>query len=178
MSKKIKTALLSFGMSGEVFHAPFIHLHQGFELAGSWERSKKKIGNFYPGVKSYTTMEDVLADKEVDLVVVNTPTYTHFEYAKKTLLAGKHAIVEKAFTANAAEAHELKSIAEKSNLKLSVFQNRRWDSDFKTVRQIVSSGWLGEVVEATFSYDRYNESLSHKVHKETPSAGSGLVKDL
>lgn len=174
----IRTALLSYGMSGKVFHAPFISLHPGLELKGSWERSKKLIQADYPGVTSYATMEDVLDARDIELVVVNTPTYTHFDYAKKVLEAGKHCVVEKAFTGNAAEAEELKALANKKGVKLSVFQNRRWDSDFKTVKKIVESGVLGELVEATFAYDRYNSALSYKVHKETPSAGSGIVKDL
>lgn len=178
MSKVVSTALLSYGMSGKVFHAPYISLHPGFELKGAWERSKKLIGADYPGVTSYATMEDILNAKDIDLVVVNTPTYTHFEYAKKVLEAGKHAVVEKAFTANAAEAEELKSIAAKKGVKVSVFQNRRWDSDFKTVKKVVDDGLLGDIVEATFAYDRFNGALSYKVHKETPSAGSGIVKDL
>ena len=174
----INAALLSYGMSGKVFHAPFISLHPGFELKGAWERSKKLIAADYPGVTSYATMEDVLNAKDVDLVIVNTPTYTHYEYAKKVLEAGKHAVVEKAFTATAAEAQELKAIAGNKGVKLSVFQNRRWDSDFKTVKKVVDDGLLGEIVEATFAYDRYNAALSYKVHKETPGPGSGVVKDL
>lgn len=174
----VRAALLSYGMSGKVFHAPYISLHPGLELLGSWERSKKLIGADYPGVTSYATMDDVLNDTNVDLVVVNTPTYTHFEYAKKVLEAGKHAVVEKAFTANAAEAEELKALAKKNGVKVSVFQNRRWDSDFKTVKKVVEDGLIGEVVEATFAYDRFNAALSYKVHKETPSPGSGIVKDL
>jgi scyllo-inositol 2-dehydrogenase (NADP+) len=178
MAKTVRAALLSYGMSGKVFHAPFISLHPGLELKGAWERSKKLIGADYPGVTSYATMEELLGDKEVDLVVVNTPTYTHFEYAKKVLEAGKHAVVEKAFTANAAEAQELKALASKKGVKVSVFQNRRWDSDYKTVKKVVEDGLVGEVVEATFAYDRFNAALSYKVHKETPSPGSGIVKDL
>src|SRR5258708_4859376 len=117
----INTALLSYGMSGRVFHAPFIQLHPGFKLLGCWERSKQVIGETYPGVRSYSSLEALLADPEVELVVVNTPSYTHFEYAKKTLEAGKHAVVEKPFTANAQEAIELKKLAEKQGKMLSVF---------------------------------------------------------
>jgi scyllo-inositol 2-dehydrogenase (NADP+) len=174
----IRAALLSYGMSGRVFHAPFISLHPGLELKGAWERSKKLIAADYPGVTSYATMEEILNAKDVDLVIVNTPTYTHYEYAKKVLEAGKHAVVEKAFTGNAAEADELKAIAQKKGVKLSVFQNRRWDSDFKTVKKVVDDGLLGEIVEATFAYDRFNAALSPKIHKENPNVGSGIVKDL
>ena len=176
--QKIKTALLSYGMSGKVFHAPFLELHPGFELLGSWERSKKLIQEEYPEVKSFPSLESILEDKSIDLVIVNTPVATHFEYAKKVLLAGKHAVVEKAFTTTIAEAQELAALAKEKNLKLSVFQNRRWDSDFKTVKKIVEDKMLGEIVEAEFHFDRYNPVLSPKQHKETANSGAGILKDL
>lgn len=174
----IKTALLSYGMSGKVFHAPFLELHPGFELLGSWERSKKLIQEDYPEVKSYPSFESILEDKTIHLVIVNTPIDTHFEYAKKVLLAGKHAIVEKAFTSNVAEAVELAALAKEKGLKLSVFQNRRWDSELKTVKKILDEKLLGKIVEAEFHFDRYNPILSPKVHKETVNSGSGILKDL
>ncbi|MDR6969011.1 putative dehydrogenase [Flavobacterium arsenatis] len=176
--QKIKTALLSFGMSGKVFHAPFLELHEGFELVGSWERSKQLIRKEYPKTKSYPSLESILEDDEIDLVIVNTPTDTHFDYAKKALLAGKHVLVEKAFTTTVAEAEELASLAKEKKLKLSVFQNRRWDSDFKTVKDVLDKDLLGEITEAEFHFDRYSPSLSIKTHKETPSSGSGILMDL
>ena len=175
--QKIKTALLSYGMSGKVFHAPFLNFHPGFELLGSWERSKKLIHQDYPSVKSYATIEELLQD-DVDLVVVNTPVDTHYEYAKKVLLAGKHALVEKAFTTTVAQAQELAALAKEKGLKLAVFQNRRWDSDFKTVQKIISDNVLGDIVEAEFHFDRYNPILSPKQHKETANSGAGILKDL
>lgn len=175
--KTIKAALLSYGMSGKVFQAPFLELHPGFELVGSWERSKKLIQEDYPHVKSYASIDEILAD-DVDLVVVNTPIDTHFEYTKKVLEAGKHAIVEKAFTSTVAEAEELAALAKSNGVKLAVFQNRRWDSDLKTVRQVLVDGSLGEIVEAEFHFDRYNPLLSPKAHKETVNSGSGILKDL
>lgn len=176
--QKIKTALLSYGMSGKVFHAPFLELHPGFELIGSWERSEKRIQEDYPETKSFPSLESILEDATIDLVIVNTPIATHFEYAKKVLLAGKHAVVEKAFTTTAAEAQELDALAKENRLKLSVFQNRRWDSDFKTVKKIIDDGMLGDIVEAEFHFDRYNPDLSPKKHKETANPGAGILKDL
>lgn len=175
--QKIKTALLSYGMSGKIFHAPFLAIHPGFELVGSWERSKKLIQQDYPNVKSYPTFEALLED-DIDLVIVNTPIETHFEYAKKVLLAGKNAVVEKAFTATVAEAQELAALAKERGLKLSVYQNRRWDSDFRTVKKIISDEVLGELVEAEFHFDRYNPNLSPKLHKESVNPGAGILKDL
>ena len=177
--RTIKTALLSFGMSGKVFHAPFLQVHPGFELAGAWERSKKMVQDSYPGVTSYPSLEALLADDSLELVVVNTPTGTHFDYAKKALLAGKNIIVEKAFTTTVAEAIELKDLAEKLNRKLSVYQNRRWDSDFKTVQKIIREGWLGKINEAEIHFERFKPQLNTaKQHKEIQGAGSGLLKDL
>ncbi|MFV5684871.1 Gfo/Idh/MocA family oxidoreductase [Flavobacterium sp. GB2R13] len=175
--QKIRTALLSYGMSGKVFHAPFISFHKGFELIGSWERSKKLIREDYSSVKSYATLEALLED-DVDLVIVNTPVETHYEYAKKVLLAGKHAIVEKAFTTTVAQAQELAAVAKERGVKLAVFQNRRWDSDFKTVQKIILEKKLGDIVEAEFHFDRYNPLLSPKSHKETANSGAGILKDL
>ena len=175
--QKIKTALLSYGMSGKVFHAPFLHFHPGFELLGAWERTKKLIQNDFSEVKSYSTIEELLAD-DADLVIVNTPVETHYEYAKKVLLAGKNAIVEKAFTTTVAQAQDLAAIANEKGLKLAVFQNRRWDSDFKTVQTILSQKLLGQIVEAEIHFDRYNPVLSPKLHKETANSGAGILKDL
>jgi scyllo-inositol 2-dehydrogenase (NADP+) len=175
---QIKTALLSFGMSGKVFHAPFINFHKGFELAGAWERSRKEIQEAYPGVKSYAALESVLADDSIQLVIVNTPTNTHFEYAKAALLAGKDVVVEKAFTTTVAEAMELKSIVEKKGVKISVFQNRRWDSDFKTVQKIKKSAVLGDIVEAELRFERYKPAIGPKQHKEVAGPGAGLLNDL
>src|SRR5919202_947806 len=129
----INAALCSFGMSGKVFHAPFIHKHEGFKFYAVWERNKQLSKEQYPDVIIYRTYEELLADANVDLVVVNTPSYTHYEYAKKALEAGKHIVVEKPFTANVAQAEELIQIANEKQKKIAVFQNRRWDSDFKTV---------------------------------------------
>lgn len=176
--KKIKTALLSYGMSGKIFHAPFLELHPAFELLGSWERSAKNIQNDYPNTLSYPSFESILEDKNIDLVVVNTPIDSHFEYTKKVLLAGKHALVEKAFTATLAEAQELNALAKEKGLKLFVFQNRRWDSDFKTVKIVLDQKLLGEIVEAEIHFDRYNPELSPKKHKETANSGSGILRDL
>jgi scyllo-inositol 2-dehydrogenase (NADP+) len=175
--KKVKTALLSYGMSGKIFHAPFLTLHPGFELTGAWERSKDLIRQDYPNVKRYKSIEELLAD-DVDLVVVNTPVDTHYEYAKKAIAAGKHTLVEKAFTTTAAEAKELGELAKAKGVTLTVYQNRRWDSDFLTVKKVFEDGILGDIVEAEIRFDRYNPNLSPKAWKESANDGAGVLKDL
>lgn len=176
--KQIRTALLSFGMSGKVFHAPFIHQHSGFELYAVWERSKSESNAIYPNIKIVRSMDELLADESIDLIIVNTPTNTHFEYAKRALEEGKHVVVEKAFTTTSEEAIILRDLALKQNKLISVFQNRRWDSDFQTVKQVIDNGWLGTIIEAEFHFDRFKHSLSEKIHKEIPTLGAGLLSDL
>ncbi len=175
--KTIKTALLSYGMSGKIFHAPFLKLHPGFELVGCWERSKKLIQLDYPEAIRYPSLDSILNDASIELVIVNTPINYHYDHTKAVLLAGKHAVVEKAFTVTAAEAIELDAIAREKRVKLSVFQNRRWDSDFKTVKKIVEQGILGDLVEVTFAYEQHLPALNAKAHLETPSPGAGLLRD-
>jgi scyllo-inositol 2-dehydrogenase (NADP+) len=174
----INTALCSFGMSGWVFHAPFIHMHPWFNLYAVLERTKNIAEGKYPAVKTYRNIDEMLADENVELVIANAPNATHYEFAKKSLLAGKHVVVEKPFTIEIEEAEELIALARQQKKVLSVYHNRRWDSDFKTVQKIIESGSLGEIVEAEFHYDRFKEDLSPKLHKEIPGPGTGALYDL
>ena len=174
----INTALCSFGMSGVVFHAPFLHLHPGFKFYGAWERTKNLAEEKYRGTKTFRSLNEMLKDEAIELVIVNTPSYTHYEYAKAALLANKHVIVEKPFTATVIEAEELIALASKQNKKITVFQSRRYDSDFKTVKKIVADGSIGKIIDAEIHYDRYNVDLSYKTHKEIPGPAVGCIYDL
>ncbi len=176
--EKINTALCSFGMSGMLFHAPFISAHPGFKLYAVWERSDNVAAQTYPGILSYKNLDDMLANDNIHLVVVNTPNHTHTEYARKALLAGKHVLVEKSFTVTASEAQELLELAVQQGKQLAVYHNRRYDSDFKTVKQVFESGVLGELHAADFNFCRYKQELSAKKHKEMPIPGAGLLHDL
>lgn len=175
---QVNVALCSFGMSGKLFHAPFIHVHPGFKLYACWERSKQLVAKTYPGVISYTSYDEIISDPQVDLVIVNTPNYTHFDLAKQALLAGKHVIVEKPFTITSIEGNELVALSRQTGKLLSVYHNRRYDSDYRTIRKVLAEGLLGNVAEAEFHFDRFVEALSPKVHKETPGPGTGSLYDL
>lgn len=174
----INVALCSFGMSGWVFHAPFITTNPHFKLYGVWERTKNLAQEKYPWVKTFRSLEELLADENVELVVVNTPSVTHYDYAKKSIQAGKHLIVEKPFTASVVQADELIALAKKKNAVLSVYQNRRYDSDYKTVKRVLDAQLLGEIIDAEIRYDRYVPELSYKAHKETPTPSVGCLYDL
>lgn len=175
----VKTGLCAFGMSGKIFHAPFLKEHPGFLLSAIVERSKEESNEKYPEATIYRSVEEMLQHADIELVVVNTPVQTHFEYVKMALEAGKNVIVEKPFTVNVAEAEELVRLAEEKSLFLSVYQNRRFDRDYLQVQKIMNEGKLGDIKEAEIRFDRFRTEPSGKAHKENPEAtGSGSLHDL
>jgi len=178
MSKIISTGLLAYGMSGKLFQGPFINAHPGFKLYAVAERHEKNAEKDFPGIISYNDSETLIADPNIDLVVINTPNFTHYDLAKKALEAGKHILVEKPFAATVAEALEIFELAEKLDKKVFVFQSRRWDSDFNAVKKIVDSKKLGKLSEVHFRYDRYKAAIGVKSFKEELVAGTGLQYDL
>jgi scyllo-inositol 2-dehydrogenase (NADP+) len=167
MSSPIVTGLMAYGMSGRIFHAPFLSTNPQFKLKAVVERNQKKMLNDYPEIVSYSSVDELLNDAEIELIGVNTPNFTHFELAKRVLEAGKHVLIEKPACANVAEAKELFDTARKVGRHLFLYQNRRWDSDFLSVKEIIESGRLGKLTEVTLRYDRYKPELSIKPFKET-----------
>lgn len=178
MNKVITTGLMAYGMSGKIFHGPFLNIHEGFDLRAVAERHHKTADKDYPGIISYDSTEALLADDKIDLIVINTPNFTHFDYAIQALKAGKHILVEKPFTATTAEAKEVFSLAKKVDKKVFIYQNRRWDSDFITVKNLLNSGKLGKLNEVHFRFDRYKAGISIKSFKEELLAATGLQYDL
>ncbi len=166
------------GMSGIVFHAPFIATNPKFKLVATWERTKNVTKEKYPDAVVYRTLEEMLQNDKVELVIVNTPNVTHYTYVKMALRAGKHVVVEKPFVPSVAECDELIALAEKQNCILSVYQNRRFDSDFLTIQKVLREGWIGDIREAEFHYDRFDNDLSYKLHKEKLEKGTGCLYDL
>jgi scyllo-inositol 2-dehydrogenase (NADP+) len=178
MEKAIVTGLLAYGMSGKVFHAPFIAAHPGFKFHAALERNQKKVAADYPDVKSYDNFETLIADSEIELVIVNTPNFTHVDYTRRSLQAGKHVLVEKPFTPTSAEAKELFDLARSLGKKIFIYHNRRWDSDCTSIQKVVESGQLGRINEVHYRYDRYRKAIGPKTFKEEPNPASGLLYDL
>jgi scyllo-inositol 2-dehydrogenase (NADP+) len=174
MSSPIVTGLLAYGMSGKVFHAPFLSTNPQFKLKAVVERNQKKMAADYPEIISYDSIDEILDDPEIELIVVNTPSFTHVDLGKRVLEAGKHVLIEKPVSATAAEAKELFDLGKKVNRRVMVYQNRRWDSDFLSVKEVIESGKLGRLTEVHFRYDRYKPELAVKPFKEggnLPAAG-------
>jgi scyllo-inositol 2-dehydrogenase (NADP+) len=177
-TKMIKTGLIGFGTGGEFFHAPFIHALPEFELTAVLERTKEKSKDRYPNARIVRTPEELVAIEELELIVITTPNNTHFGLAKKSLEAGKHVVVDKPFTVTSEEAEELILLSKKYNKIITVYHNRRFHSDFKTLQSLLAKGIPGEVKEYLACFDRYRPELKPNAWKEEEIPGSGILYDL
>jgi scyllo-inositol 2-dehydrogenase (NADP+) len=174
----IKTALLSYGMSGEIFHAPLLSVEPGFELTTVVQRSSDKAKKRYPNIKIARHVSEIFDDHSIELIIVNTPNESHYQFATQALEAGKHVVVEKPFTVTTQEADGLMELARKKNKILTVFQNRRWDGDFLTVKSVVENKMVGKAVEFELHYDRYRNYIEANTWKEEQGPGSGILFNL
>jgi len=174
----IKVGLVGFGISAKVFHAPFITTNNNYQLVSVVERHKQESKELYPFVQVVKTFEELLQNEEIDLVVITTPNETHFPYAKAALKAGKHVVLEKPVTNTSEEAMELIEIANSNSVVLSVYQNRRYVSDFLTIREILDKQLLGEVHTFEGHYDRYRAEARPQAWREHELPGSGILYDL
>lgn len=179
MSKPIVTGILAYGMSGRIFHAPFLSTNPAFELKAVVERHVKKAAKTYPQIVSYNNVDELINDSEIELVVVNTPNYLHFEHAVQALRAGKHVLIEKPATATSAEVKQLFDLGREAGKHVMIYQNRRYDSGFISVKEVIESGRLGELIEVHFRLDRYRAAISPKLFKEKANMpANGLVYDI
>jgi len=180
LSKKTNVGLIGYGMAGSIFHAPVISSVEELSLRTIVEPAEcaQKAKERYPWVNIIKTIDELLDDSEIDLVVIAVPNKFHYELAKKTLLKDKHVVLEKPFTITSQEADELIELAKKRNRILSVHHNRRWDGDFKTVKKVVESKVLGDIVEYQARFDRFRNFFMPNAWREKPENGSGVVYDL
>jgi scyllo-inositol 2-dehydrogenase (NADP+) len=174
----IKVGLVGFGIAAQVMHAPFITTMKEYQLVSVLERHHDLSKQKYPFIKVVRSIEEMVADPQIDLVVITTPNDTHLEYTLKALAAGKNVVLEKPFTITTADALILIDAAKKANRVLSVFQNRRYVSDFLTIKKILSEKLLGDIVEFEAHYDRYRPNAKPNAWREENKAGSGILYDL
>lgn len=178
MMKPIQTALLSYGMSGEVFHAPLLMADTGFNLTNVVQRKSDSAHQHYPSVKVIRTVDEAIDDPNIELVIVNTPNETHFPFAVKALEAGKHVVVEKPFTVTVKEADDLIALSKKKNKVLTAFQNRRWDGDYLTLKKVLEGKLVGKIVEFESHYDRFRNYIESNTWKEEAGIGKGILYNL
>jgi scyllo-inositol 2-dehydrogenase (NADP+) len=174
----ITTSIIGFGLSGRYFFAPFIEHNPSYSLHSFVTSQKETVKSEYPGTIVYQSVDEVINNDDIKLVVVASPNYTHYDYARKALLSGKHVIVEKPFTVTVNEAEQLFKLAGERNLVLAPFQNRRWDGDFLTVKKIIEAGELGEIVYFESHFDRYRPQHDRVAWKNEQLPGNGILYDL
>lgn len=177
MSDKIRVGLIGYGYASKTFHAPLIAGTPGMELAAISSSDAAKVHADWPTVPVVSEPKQLFNDPNIDLIVVPTPNDTHFPLAKAALEAGKHVVVDKPFTVTLSQARELDALAKSCNLVLSVFHNRRWDSDFLTLKALVAEGTLGEVSYFESHFDRFRPQVRNR-WREQAGPGSGIWYDL
>lgn len=173
----LRVALVGYGFAGRTFHAPLIRSVPGLALTTVVSSDAGKVHADLPDVQVVADVHAALADPGLDIVVIASPNDTHAPLARAALQAGKHVVVDKPFALDLTQARELAAIADKHQRVLSVFQNRRWDSDFLGVRQAMAQGVLGEVMHFESHIDRYRPQVRAR-WREQAGAGSGLWYDL
>ena len=174
----IRVGLIGFGLGGRVFHAPLISSVEGLELAAVVERTTNKAAERYPGITTYRSLEEMLADSSIGLIVVTTPNATHYPLAKQILEAGRNVVVDKPLAATSGEIADLIELANGKNLLLAPFHNRRWDSDFLTIQKLLHQSSFGRLVYCESRFDRWRPTPpTERLWKDDP-VGGGMLLDL
>lgn len=181
MIEPIPVALIGFGFAGSTFHAPFIVQTKGLDLRVVSSRDSRKVHEALSplGVDAevVSSPHEAAVHKDVKLVVIATPNDSHFPLAKAALENGKNVVVDKPFTLDITESRALAKIAASTGLLLSVFQNRRWDSDFLHLRRALAANTIGPVVEFESHMDRYRPEVRDR-WRERSAPGSGVWFDI
>ncbi|KGX91358.1 oxidoreductase [Pontibacillus halophilus JSM 076056 = DSM 19796] len=173
----IRVGLVGFGFSGATFHAPFFQRLHTYEITQVASSNEEKVHKALGDKVHVTTVEELVTSDCVDLVVIATPNELHFPIAESAIRNGKHVVIDKPFVVTAEEGRTLIDLAKEHNVKLSVYQNRRYDSDFLTAKKLIEEGALGTVVQYESHFDRYRPEVRQR-WREQPGKGAGILFDL
>ncbi|MGP6156087.1 MAG: oxidoreductase [Vulcanimicrobiaceae bacterium] len=173
----IRVALIGYGYSGSTFHAPLIRSVPGLELVAVGSRDAARVHADFPNARAIADPLEAATLANADLVVVATPNSTHAALATAAINAGKHVVVDKPFVLSLVEAERLAELAAAKRCVLSVFQNRRWDSDFLGAKAALAGGALGDVVHVESHFDRFRPDVRER-WREQAVPGGGLLYDL
>lgn len=175
--RDIRVGLIGFGYVGRIFHAPLIAATPGLHLSLIGSSRGEAPKQAYPDAAIVADPLDAVRNAEADLIVLATPNDTHVPLAEAALIAGKHVVVDKPFTLTLAQARGLAALAKEADRHLSVFQNRRFDSDFLAVKGAVEGGALGDIVELRSEISRYRPVIRDR-WRERAGPGAGIWYDL
>jgi scyllo-inositol 2-dehydrogenase (NADP+) len=178
MREPVQTAITGYGKSAKIFHKPLLKVLPEFSVRSVLQRTKSDAAKDFRDVNIVRNLKDLLKDDRIDLVVITTPNHLHFEQAFEALIADKHVVLEKPFTVTSDEAERLIRLAQTKKRILTVYQNRRWDGDFLTLRELLHDKAVGEPVEFVSSFDRFRSQLKEGAWKEQTLSGGGLLYDL
>jgi predicted dehydrogenase len=176
-SRTLRAGLVGYGFAGQTFHAPVLSAVPGLELAAVASSQAQKVNADWPNAAAVPDVAALVARPDIDLVVVATPNALHFPVAKAALEAGKHVVVDKPFTLDVAEARALELLARRNSRVLAVYQNRRFDADYLTLKDVLSSGELGRPVYLESHFDRFRPEVRDR-WREQKVPGAGLWVDL
>jgi predicted dehydrogenase len=174
----IGVGIIGSGMAARVFHLPVIQTVDGLKLRKIVDRHNDVTLRKYHGLEIAADAASLFKDEEIDLVVIATPTSSHFDLTRQSLLADKHVIVEKPFTTASNQARELIDLAQKRGKLITVHQNRRWDGDFLTIRKLLVSRTLGQLVEYESHFDRFRNTPRPGAWREEDREAGGMLFDL
>lgn len=174
---ELRVALIGYGNAGKTFHSPLIRATPGLELAVVATSRRDEVERELPGAVSVADPLDAIARSDVDLVVIASPNDTHASLADAALRAGKHVVVDKPFALTLADARGLAALAGQIGQLLSVFQNRRWDSDFLGLRAVLAAGRIGRVTHVESRFDRFRPLVRDR-WRERAEDGGGIWFDL
>jgi len=177
----IRTGIIGYGLSGRVFHAPFIAANPRFllEVVATSHAGRQTVARSqHPNIDTVNTPADLI-DRALDLVVLASPGHAHLEQGLAALAAGSAVVIDKPFAASVSEAEQLIAAAESAGRPLMVFQNRRWDGDFLTVKKLLTEGGLGRVHRFESTFERWSPGLRARWQDTSTSAqGAGITFDL
>ena len=173
----IKAGVIGYGYSSRTFHLPLIESSEQLEFSAISTSKPEEVKLKYPSVLVYSNANELIADSNIELVVIATPNDVHFRLAKLCLENGKHVVLEKPMVTTSSEAEKLIALAARKALVLSVFQNRRWDGDYLTVEKILEEKSLGDIRYFESRFDRFRPEVI-KRWRERPGPGSGTWFDL
>jgi scyllo-inositol 2-dehydrogenase (NADP+) len=174
----VRVGLIGFGLAGQAFHAPVIRGVPGMELACILERNGANAKEKSPEVRVARTLDEMLSDKTIKLCVVATPNDSHFSYSKACLEAGRDVVVDKPFAPTLGEAEQLVRLAADRGRLVTVYQDRRWDGDFQTVKRLLKSGAVGAVAEYEARFDRFRLESKNVWRERADHPAAGVLWDL
>ena len=173
----LRVGLVGYGFAGRRFHAPLIAATPGLVLAAVASSQAEVVAADFPGATVMPDAGALIAVEDIDLIVLATPNVTHKPLARAALEAGKAVVVDKPFTPTLADARDLVALADERSALLSVFHNRRWDTDFLGVRAVIREGLLGRITQFESHMDRFRPDVRER-WRERPGPGAGLWFDL